>query len=230
MLLGKCSWAGKSQLLIHVRGIPPAHWRKKRDQRSGCMGYPWAANHMRDEKNKRTGRQRHWYSKRSGLGLWYCPGLMIFSLNPCMQGRSKGELWLFVCPLLQRRAPLESCASWSRWMFLARVGIRVGAKTASYCSIEFWAKTTLPIQTLRWFPLLLRAGCWHPSGKRQGIHRMLSRGNNVTFTSALQKVALATAASFEGPCLSTAARWLQNRTLLQTDSDAVANPQAKRIC
>lgn len=55
-------------------------------------------------------------------------------------------------------------------------------------------------------------------------------GNNVSFPSALQQVALATAASFEGALPLQAARRLQNGTLFETDSDAVANPQANRIC
>ena len=66
-------------------------------------------------------------------------------------------------------------------MSLAAVGIRVGAETASCCSTEFWAKTTLEIQTLSWFSLLLRAGCWLPSGMRKGrsVHRMLNRGEGI---------------------------------------------------
>lgn len=46
----------------------------------------------------------------------------------------------------------------------------------------------------------------------------------------MQQVALAIAASFEGPCPSIAARGLQNGTLFQSDSDAATNPQANCIC
>lgn len=60
----------------------------------------------------------------------------------------KQQRWTVTLFVWQKKGPLGSCASWSRWMFLATVGIRVGAKTASCCSTEFWAKTILPIQTL----------------------------------------------------------------------------------
>lgn len=52
----------------------------------------------------------------------------------------------------------------------------------------------------------------------------------MTSHETLQQVVLATAASFEGPWLSIAAGELQNGTLFQADSNAVANPQARRIC
>lgn len=52
----------------------------------------------------------------------------------------------------------------------------------------------------------------------------------MTSHEALQQVVLATAASFEGPWPFIAAGELQNGTLLQADSNGVANPQASRIC
>lgn len=67
--------------------------------------------------------------------------------------------------------------------------------------------------------------------KSRSVHRMLKRGEGImTSHEALQQVVLATAASFEGPWPFIAAGELQNGTLLQADSNGVANPQASRIC
>lgn len=168
---------------------------------------------------------RHLYYKISGLGIWGSGTILAWwsSLNPCVQGRSKGGLWLFLFAPCSKAGPLLEA-------------MPAGAGGCSLPKEPLAAALSSGQRQLCQFKLCGGFLCyWEQTagtlvGKGRGVHRMLNRGNNITFTSALQQVALATAVSFEGPCLSTAARWLQNRTLFQTDSDAVANPQAKRIC
>lgn len=205
-----------------------ASYRKRRKQGSDHMGYSWVANQTwKVEKRKwRTDTLLHSEMKTWNLGLrldnlfsqslrkrlGYDLCWLALALSaPCLEAVSAGA---GQCPLHQLRS------GWAP-RHLPAVTLSSGQRHLWKCRLCndfscYWEQADGSLGGMQ---------------KGRSAHRMLKRGEGImTSHETLQQVVLATAASFEGPWLSIAAGELQNGTLFQADSNAVANPQASRIC